>query len=336
MSHTTQTRPPQEMAKKSSDKHFKSAYRDARFRPLFHALSHLEAERDQGRTSVIYATPFHPSHSIIRLKLEALPALAKLGPYPLRPEPLSDKEAWEAERHLRHLNVVTPRKQRTPAHWRDLSDISRIEWFHHRLRLNGHTYSFSGNLRTDVAARLIKKASAGRWLQDRITKRLHEAFGFSPDFWFVIEESDNKKLHIHGEVKFNADTGNIAVLRKALRLACGEWEMTRQHQSHLSHLPNVGWSNYCTKDAGKMRARTSGSMFGQARPISGSWYGATNNLRKSANALYSECRVYVIAALSGLARMKTSPLSPEDASRWRALVLSSRTKAGASRRSTRL
>ncbi|MBL0937167.1 MAG: hypothetical protein IBJ07_20705 [Rhizobiaceae bacterium] len=287
------------VVRKARTKRVKSVYRDARFRPLFQGLAHLQAARLRGETSVIYATPSHPLFPILHLNTDTLPSLSSLPPYPLTPEPITEEETDADARHWRQFYADTPRKQRTPASSRDLSDEARLEWFHHALRASGSVYSFTVNLSAHVSDIAKTKASAARWLQDRIAKRLNEAFGYTPDFWFVIEESDRHILHLHGEIGIGDDPALLRNARKAFRLACGEWETTRQHQAHTHPEPDVWWSNYVSKDAWKMKPPSPRMPFQRRRPISGDWYAATGDLRTRAGKLYDECRKHVIAVLNG-------------------------------------
>lgn len=288
------------VVKKARTKRVKSVYRDARFRPLFQGLAHLQATRLRGETSVIYTTPSHPLFPILHLNTDTLPSLSSFPHYPLTPEPLTEEEAEADARHWRQFYADTPRKQRTPASSRDLSDEARLEWFHHALQVSGSFYSFTVNLSADVSGIAKTKASAARWLQGRIATRLKEAFGHTPDFWFVIEESDRHVLHLHGEIGIGDDPALLKDTRKAFRLACGEWETTRQHQAHTHPEPDVWWSNYVSKDAWKMKPPSPRMPFQRQRPISGDWYAATGDLRSRAARLYTDCRKHVMGILSAL------------------------------------
>lgn len=108
-----------------------------------------------------------------------------------------------------------------------------------------------------------------------------------------------QRLHIHGEIGVENVPAVLKQVRKALRLACGEWQHTRQHQVKMRPNPGVWWPNYVSKDAIFMKPRS--LPCGPKRPISGEWFAATNGLRSRTNKLYTECRQHVLAILPAVA-----------------------------------
>ncbi|WP_188720023.1 hypothetical protein [Nitratireductor aestuarii] len=285
----------QEIDKKTKNTRPKSPYRDAHFRPLFQGLAHLHAARADGETSVIVCNPHHPLFPILRINEQDLSSLQKLPPFPLQPEELDDAELFADARHWSQFYADGPRLHRTPAAFRDLSDQASLEWFHHTLRVTGPAFDFTANLAPDVSEQAKVKPSAARWLRDRLSRRLKQQLGYSPEFWFIIEQSDRGLIHLHGEITINEDLATIEKCRKAMRLACGEWNRNRQHQVKLRRNPGIWWTNYVAKDAWKMR-RTK-FRYAPRRPINGDWMAATNCLRSLTDEIYTDCRKHVLSVL---------------------------------------
>jgi hypothetical protein len=107
------------------------------------------------------------------------------------------------------------------------------------------------------------------------------------DFFLVGEDSNDRRLHLHGVVA--ATEEEAPIVRAALRRAAGEWSRTRQHQAHAQPLQDDGWATYLGKGAIKhsqlLRERyTSGTKW--AATVAGSWIAATNALRTCAGGLY--------------------------------------------------
>jgi len=283
------------VAKKGTRNRVKSVYRDAWFRPLFTGLALLRAEQIRGETSVTIGNPQHPLFSILRLDTRNLQSLQRLPPYPLSAEDLNDAEIFADARNWKQFYVETPVKHDKPATARELSPESRIEWLHHTLRLMGPAFDFTVHLSADISSLASSKPSAASWLQKRIAKRLRQQLGFNPEFWFIFEASSAQRLHIHGEIGVPKVPVVLKKVRRALRLACGEWQHTRQHQVRLRPNPSAWWPNYVSKDAIFMKPRS--LPCGPKRRVSGEWFAATNGLRSYTNKLYTECREHVLAIL---------------------------------------
>lgn len=275
--------------KKVKRSRVKSAYRDAKFRPLFRALQALEEAKRIGGTSVTYAFPSpttyrlpHTHYSRITLTDQTTPPIDPS----FIPEILTDLEEVRDARFWSQYSVDLPflRRHRVPAPWRDLSDPFRLEWFHHALRLNGGTVGFTLNLSDEVASKAREQKSSAGWIAKRIARELKVATGRKIPFFFTLELSSKRKLHLHGELQVAEH--ELEASRRALRRAAGEWEHTRQHQAKTKLEPSVVWSNYCAKDWPFMREH----RLNHSRPINGDWFFATNETRATAQEIYNRLR----------------------------------------------
>ena len=269
---------PKHADKKVKRTRAKSAARDAQFRPLFQALDALDGVARSGRTSVTYAAPNHPLFPIIKLDASS----TTFTPAPYEPEDLDNDEEIRLHRHWQNLLTSPPRNHRKPAAWRDLSDEARLEWFHHALRSIGPASAFTLNLSPAVEEQVRREPSSAGWLSKRIARRLKQALGRAVPLWFAFE-LEGGRLHLHGEL--GASVAELPAVRKALRLAGGEWLTVRQHQAHTVSAPTLPWVGYAAKEAWRVRPFT-GRLAGIARPINGDWYFATNRARSTANKLY--------------------------------------------------
>ncbi|MDF1598247.1 hypothetical protein PZ895_00455 [Mesorhizobium sp. YIM 152430] len=292
-----QPAPNAQIDKKVNRTRRKSPYRDAQFRPLFRALEAFGDARRSGETSVTYATPSHPSYPHLHLKTSSL--TLKL---PAAPETLTLEEEIRDARFWRSYSVPLNHlpRNRVPAPWRDLSDLSCLEWLHHTMRASGGSCGFTLNLSDDIAAKAGAQASSAGWLAKRIARELKAATGRHVPFFFAFEVSRAGKLHVHGELQIETDEHEA--VRKALRRAGGEWDTTRQHQAKTKPKPSVVWTNYCAKDWTSMRAH----RFNHSRPINGDWFFATNEARSSAKEIYEERRKQVLELMQTLPARKFS------------------------------
>lgn len=297
------------VAKKVNRKHLKSAYRDAKFRPWFQALSALEELEASGGISVTCHSPSHPYSPTIHLtnphaSLTPLsPSIAKpsksFGPT-FTPEVLTDKEVNHDARFWRGYSVELPglRQHTQPAVWRDLSDVAAMGWYHHAIRLSGPSTAFTLNLSPAVEGQARNQPNAAKWLSRRIARRLKEGLGRRVAFWFAFEVTVHHRLHVHGELQVAA--GDLDAARKALRLAAGEWENVRQHQAKTREDPSVVWTNYSAKDHWRVRPYTHPRLANISRPIKGDWLFATNPVRALANTIYSNRRLEVIDLMASV------------------------------------
>lgn len=263
----------------------KSVYRDALFRPLFQTVDALRGLQANGGTSVTIVTPSHPLYPVIHLTNSPTHPNVSSS---YKPESLTDAEELRQARFWRDYAVILPglRVHVLPAAWRDLSDPARLEWFHHALRSVGHVHGFTLNLSRDIEAQARAASSTAGWLSKRIARRLEAALGRDVNCWFALEVSERHRLHLHGELQIAPEEAEAA--RKALRLAAGEWDTTRQHQARTKNEPSVVWANYSSMRWMFIRPRPQhGRLAGISRPINGDWYFATKPIRGLADCIYS-------------------------------------------------
>ncbi|TIL46130.1 hypothetical protein [Mesorhizobium sp.] len=276
------TRPNGRGDKKVNRKHLKSPYRDAAFRHAFQGLDALEELEDSGVTSVTVSLPLPNT----------------LTPY-VR-ETLSPESSARHERFWEPYSAYTGLPLHDmPAVWRDLSDVSRLEWFHHSLRHTGPVHAFTLNLSPEIDRLARTKSSAVKWLSRRIALQLKLALGRPIDFWFAVEVTETgqpRRLHCHGELQIASSDSVCA--RKALRIAGGEWNGARQFQADTVPAPDVVWSHYVlglSILSGVVPYR--GRFKGLRRPIMGDWFAATNAVRSMSSSLYTARRARVISLM---------------------------------------
>ena len=254
------------------------------FHPVFRAIAALDQERAAGRTSVTWHTP---SHTLFRkIELDAsIPSFT-----PVIHETLTDKEDEHSVRFWRSRSFNTIRSYRTPAEWRDLSDEFAVEWFHYGLQTLGSSAGFTLNLSPEIEAQIRFKGSG--WLFRRVRHYLQKALGRKPDFWFGLELSKTGRLHMHGELQVALD--ELVAVRKALRLAGGEWDKVRQHQAHTKPDASIVWANYGAKEAWRIKP-----FRNITRPINRDWLFASNGVKRAGQAIYDPYRRRVIEYLAG-------------------------------------
>ncbi|QDM27562.1 hypothetical protein FNL56_16615 [Tardiphaga sp. vice304] len=139
------------------------------------------------------------------------------------------------------------RQYKKPAAWRDITDTLHVHYLHLALTTMGPVYSFSLNLRSDIEVRALAQPASLDWLRRRLVRRLTTLLGRPVALYVVAEEEGHRRrLHLHGEMQVNAD--EVVTARDALRLAGGEWDQARQHQSHTQCDPDSGWAGYVAKE----------------------------------------------------------------------------------------
>jgi hypothetical protein len=192
------------------------------------------------------------------------------------------------------------RSYRVPAAWRDTSDVLQVLYRHIALRTFGPVHSFNLNLDPVVEkeAQSQTEISTANWLHDRIARRLADQLGRTPQFHLVMEEAERHRLHLHGEIQIG--TGETKNGRKALRLAGGEWDETRQHQAYTDVDPDQGWASYIGKDLWRIAyTRSFLARYGSPRSsyeitFAGSPFSSTMALKQKAAEIYNEHRVLII------------------------------------------
>ena len=308
--------------KKVNGKRHKSPFRDAQFRPLFQALAAFADMQTCGETSVIcapstptlsidaptplqpvtYSTPSHPSYPLIRLTPETLPSTS-LPTSSLTPENLTDREQAHDTRFWRHFAQTLPglSTHKLPAAWRDLSDEYSLEWFHNALRASSKPFcDFTLQFGDEVLEQLSRQPSSAGWLSKRIARHLKALLGRPVAFWFAFEKGVGERLHVHGELQ--ASPNEFVRVRRALRLAGGQWSHTRQHQAKIKQAsPTVVWPQYVATLAPYIQPRPKiGRMASISRPINGDWIFATNEIRIAAGNLYADRRKAAISLMKSL------------------------------------
>lgn len=99
---------------------------------------------------------------------------------------------------------------------------------------------------------------------------------------------------MHGELQ--AAPHELAAVRKARRLAGGEWDQVRQHQAHTKPDASIVWANYSAKDAYRIKP-----FRNITRPINGDWLFASNGVKQAGKAIYDPYRRRVIQYLASRA-----------------------------------
>ena len=197
------------------------------------------------------------------------------------------------------LSVPGPRKHRTPADPRDISMYLEAEYLTLALRERGPVHSFTLNLRRDIEALACDNRSTGDFLRRRIHYHLQAHLGRTVDVFFVIEEADLRRVHLHGCLGISAQEAETA--RLALRKAGGEWKAVRQRQSHTEEEPDSKWNSYITMESYRTSefVRALAMKCSNPRPMTkfnGPPLFATRLLAKRASDLYRDHRQLVLSA----------------------------------------
>jgi hypothetical protein len=272
----------------------KSIFRDARFKRDCHALKRADEAPVTHNSSVCseVCSEVHLSEPLRVLRHSIL---------------LSTKGSKGQDGYRRRSRIspwyerrVAPplRAHYLPAEWRDATDILQLEYFHQALTEQGSVYCFSANLSPGIEAEAKSRPSACDWLRRRLAYHLNAGLSRTVEFFLVLEENDDRRLHIHGEFAVSEDEVKLA--RACLRRACGEWKTTRQHQVKTKPDPDYGWVSYIGKDLRKltpfMRNLLKGSR--QAVQFDGSAISVTRQVTRRAKELYDGDRAAVIAMRS--------------------------------------
>lgn len=281
---------PAKIVKKGNGKRIKSPYRDAMFFQRFRDVRNAALLAHGAGASVTYSTPspLTPSSPSTSTSLQPIPSTST-NPIPSLPNVTPTPSPFispKFERFVRGYTVPVEtmlRRYRVPAEWRDLSAWFTALYQHHAAQSLGPVYSFTLNLRPDVEEMIRSKPSAATEILKRIRRNLLKAIpDAEPTFWFALETTDRRRLHLHGEIV----TSDPEKARKALRLAGGEWEATRQHQAHTQESPDAGWIGYCLTLYGWLQK----GRFEASRGFSGHPYACTQNLTRIARQLYEADR----------------------------------------------
>jgi hypothetical protein len=199
---------------------------------------------------------------------------------------------------------MPPLNRHRPPTWYEATDKLKVFYFHKAAGSLGKVFRFTLNLSPKIEAQARSQADALDWLKRRVAKEL-KAIGDAPcEFWVVAEEERYCKvrnsqrrnpglprLHLHGEII--ADNMLRESIRKALRLAGGEWEDTRQFQAWLG--PRADWwPSYVCKD----HWRRSRLLMDHPNPHRLTFHGSplkvTSKINRQAKLLFDHDRLQVI------------------------------------------
>jgi hypothetical protein len=189
-----------------------------------------------------------------------------------------------------------------PSKWRDLSPESRLMFYHFATRLRGTCYRFDLNLSPEIAAQAVSEGEkAAEFMHRRIAAQLKKALKTRPEFWFVMEEDNYHRLHIHGSVVI--DETNRQIARTAIKKAGGTW-IGSGTQFQLSMPPSalnpdlrgagyagkqLPWSSESRRELmAKYRGHRNVPNF-QGRALS-----VTRQIRFDAEELYNQARQLVV------------------------------------------
>ncbi|MBN8180070.1 hypothetical protein [Roseibium aggregatum] len=205
--------------------------------------------------------------------------------------------------------IRSPEPGGKPKPWRDSYLITKLFFAHLAVVESGKGFAVTVNLSPEVeAAARNSPDGALNYIRRRIARRLRDVAGISELWWFAIEETDEGRLHLHGEVSCEPDENTKANVRCQLRKAGGEWKTTRQHQIQLKPITNYGWYTYATKRTQMTENIHRKSRFrqGAKRYLLPSFNGLgatmSNTTREAAKRLYEEARSEVVLIREAIAR----------------------------------
>ena len=268
-------KPPRKVDRSGKKTRFVAAYRDAQFMCDFQALLIHHDDTSWRATSVskTLASTMFPAVSPLKLR--------------------SKRRTWWELAGPGHRN------HRTPADPRDISVYLRAEYLMLALREIGPVHAFTLNLRPEIAIKACADPSTRDFLRRRLNYQLETILGRKVDLFFVIEQADHRRVHLHGCLGISAQEAEAA--RLALRKAGGEWPVARQHQTHTEEEPDAKWNSYITKDCvfstKFARALCEAHKSGPTIKFNGPALFVPQSLGTKAHALYQAHRSLVISAL---------------------------------------
>lgn len=155
---------------------------------------------------------------------------------------------------------------------RDIGEELRGLFYHKALAAQPNVKAFTLMLSRPVEAQARAKGKhCLAWLHRRVVRQLRPLggrySGGAMPFWFVIEESDKGRLHIHGEIavgpietegrSIRSISRVLSPLRNALKVAGGTWDEDRDGKGSQLRFergtPDFRWAGYCLKSAHKAR-----------------------------------------------------------------------------------
>jgi hypothetical protein len=198
----------------------------------------------------------------------------------------------------------------SPKAWRDTHDDVRGLFYAVAIRIGGNVRKFDLNL-----SQVVEALARGQgkqclaWLHRRVVRHLRRALGASKGiptpFWFATEESDEGRLHIHGEIAFEPHREKL--IREALKAAGGRWEKdAEEYQLVLTKSPNLRGAGYCLKSYSKARPdrRRYMQQFGSPRSMVAGFEGkavtVSVDLKRTAIGCHSAAVAEVVRFRSAL------------------------------------
>ena len=144
---------------------------------------------------------------------------------------------------------------------------------------------------------------AKQYLTDRISYYFDRLLGRTSQFWFVLEESNFPRphLHLHGAIACSGH--ELKKVRKALRAAGGKWEASGvRFQVETKLEPDNGWVSYAFKNPyylGERVLKLSGNSSWRDDP-----FRITEDLKPGAMDLYKSVRKSVPLSKQGLRKAR--------------------------------
>jgi len=223
------------------------------------------------KKSGIYAEPL--------ANIEALRSASNFAPSPFpvthntHPTPHANQRSKKDDRRAK-IKAMNARHAHQVTAWRSLSIRYRMRFIQLALqREAARGRCFTLNFDPSVADRMRRckktfSTTANAYIREAL-KPIEERYGIHIPYWFVIESSRKKILHVHGGIAF--DDHVLADVEKTLRkLARGDsnhWA-TRRCLDICDFNPDreydfdtgvYGWGNYAVKDLRRSEKRGLGS-----------------------------------------------------------------------------
>jgi hypothetical protein len=260
--------------------HAKSHYRDAE---CMRRMRQLALEEDLG------GAPFCLVREDRQRTISRLPLVLDTTDGRMKPAMNRIPRRWYDK-----FSSPPAKSHRVTALWRDATPRLRGEFAHYELYRHGDVYAMSANLSAEIETAALREGErAKRYLAKRISYHLCSALGRTSQFWFVLEETPERRLHLHGAISCNGN--ELGAVSRALQAAGGKWEASgRQFQVCLKPDPDNYWVTYAFKGCG---VRT-------LRRFHPSWRDdplfVTQDLKRRSEALYEETRKQVTLCGRGL------------------------------------
>lgn len=184
------------------------------------------------------------------------------------------KQRSKRDDRLATLKALDARHKELFPAWRSLSIRYRMRFIQLALqREAARSRSFTLNFDPSVADRMRRckktfSTTANAYIREAL-KPIEERYGIHIPYWFVIESSRNKILHVHGGIAF--DDHVLPAVKKALRRVargdsihpavrhCLDIDNFNPDKEHDFDKGIYGWGNYAVKDLRRSEKRGLGS-----------------------------------------------------------------------------